>query len=382
MVNEVILHIGMHKTGSTSIQNGLKGYDDGTTFYARFPEANHSAAIRGAFSTRPEDYHQWRKLGLARPEIMHRRTKYRKQLIRDLTRPDRDRLLISGEGIGFLDEQGKQDLLDFLRQHVDTVRVVCYVRPPLEFAASYLQQQIKTGKRALPDKVKTDYRKRLAFFSEQLSPQQISVKAFGRETLHQGCVVSDFCRTVGIDGTKVPKSRVNTSLSAPALKLLHAFNRSNPCFEGDPVVHQAHHLLIHWIDEDYRSGPSVEKSRFLALADFSELPYLRDQFGLHFEPAHTQADHGAPSFDAWLKDTNDIDPTPLKQRLQALGVHSKNQSFCFLINRLYYQAVATTAVRHRQIRIQPETISWGLLCDTMKSLTVAGTRTLLRRKAP
>ena len=77
MVSEVILHIGMHKTGSTSIQTALSGYDTGRAFYARFPESNHSPAIRGTFSTRPETYHQWQKLGRESAEIQVRCKQYR-----------------------------------------------------------------------------------------------------------------------------------------------------------------------------------------------------------------------------------------------------------------------------------------------------------------
>ena len=147
MVSEVILHIGMHKTGSTSTQTALSGYDDGRAFYARFAESNHSSAIRGTFSTRPETYHQWQKLGLDSEEIQRRCKQYREQLAAELSRADRHMLIISGEGIGLLDDAGKQELLEFLRQYVSRVIVVCYVRAPLGFAASYLQQNIKVGRR-------------------------------------------------------------------------------------------------------------------------------------------------------------------------------------------------------------------------------------------
>lgn len=45
-MTEVILHIGMHKTGSSSIQETLRGYDDGTIRYG-WPgwQANHTLLV-------------------------------------------------------------------------------------------------------------------------------------------------------------------------------------------------------------------------------------------------------------------------------------------------------------------------------------------------
>ncbi|NDY96292.1 hypothetical protein [Wenzhouxiangella limi] len=379
MVDKVILHIGMHKTGSTSIQEALKDYDDGKTFYAPFQEANHSAAIRSAFSKRPEDFHSWRKLGLDRSEVLSRRNQYRSQLVSDLKRKDRDQLIISGEDIGLLEEAGKHELVELLNRHAKIIQVVCYIRAPMEFAASYLQQQIKTGRKSLPELIKTDYKKRLTFFKEHLPTDQIIVKSFNRQTLQRGCVVSDFCRTCGIDSTQVPKSRLNESLSAPALKLLYSFNRSNGCYQGDLVTHRAHHLLIQWIAHDYRTGPGIKQSRFLPMSDFSELDYLRDKFGLHFEPPNPQIHSGDQSLEAWLTDTSDIDMEPLNQRLAQIGVNSQNKSVDFLLNRLYYHALVVTALRHQQVRIQPNMISRGLLRDVIKSLFIATFNTIRRR---
>ena len=44
-MQEVILHIGVHKTGTSSIQNALHRFDDGGTFYAQLGNNNHSAVM-------------------------------------------------------------------------------------------------------------------------------------------------------------------------------------------------------------------------------------------------------------------------------------------------------------------------------------------------
>ncbi len=49
MVCRVILHLGSHKTGSTSIQSALKRFDNGKIAYANLGNANHSAPLFTAF---------------------------------------------------------------------------------------------------------------------------------------------------------------------------------------------------------------------------------------------------------------------------------------------------------------------------------------------
>ena len=49
-----IIHIGMHKTGSTSIQRSLQGYRDDRFQYARLGKtANHSLAMYSLFAADP-----------------------------------------------------------------------------------------------------------------------------------------------------------------------------------------------------------------------------------------------------------------------------------------------------------------------------------------
>lgn len=371
MVSEVILHTGMHKTGSTSIQAALADYDDGQSFYARFPEKNHSTAIRGTFSTQPERYHQWQKLGLDFAQIQFRRKQYREQLAADLGRDDRHTLIISGEGIGLLDDAGKHELLSFIRKYVSRLRVVCYIRRPVEFAASYLQQNIKVGRSTLPDSVPTEYRKRLEIFARQLPADDLVVRAYERASFPNGSVVADFCQVVGLESARVAETRVNERLSVPALKLLYAFNRSNDCYTGDPVVHQARQALARWLQGAYANGPQLESAWFYSMADFSEVEYLQDRFGLCLKDDLSLRAASRRNTDEWLVNLDDVDPEPLRERLRQIGVNSAGKRFEWMLNRLYYQHLGEVALRRRQVRIGADSISWRLLADVAGSFFVA-----------
>ena len=51
-MEKVILHIGMHKTGTTSIQSAIKNFEGNRVKVASFEETNHSIPMLTIFSKR------------------------------------------------------------------------------------------------------------------------------------------------------------------------------------------------------------------------------------------------------------------------------------------------------------------------------------------
>ncbi len=72
-MKEVILHIGLHKTGSTSIQNALKGYNKNGVKSVAFEEVNHSIPMYTIFSEKRYNYHIWQKAELTKIDIDKKR---------------------------------------------------------------------------------------------------------------------------------------------------------------------------------------------------------------------------------------------------------------------------------------------------------------------
>ena len=68
-MKEVILHIGIHKTGSTSIQKALKGYNKDGVKAIGFEEENHSIPMYTIFSESRYDYPIWRERNYCRGDI-------------------------------------------------------------------------------------------------------------------------------------------------------------------------------------------------------------------------------------------------------------------------------------------------------------------------
>lgn len=340
MVEKIVLHIGMHKTGSSSIQSALNGFDDGTTFYADLGAPNHSAAFVTCFSEKYQSYHVWRKQGLTRDQIETKKRDTEQQLRTVLSRKDRQQIIFSGEGISVLSTSEKEALISSLQREVEDLEVYCYVRDPVSFATSSLQQRIKGNLKSLPTQLGPEYRNRLDGFLQTLPISKVHAIPFDRKVLTGGDVVQDFCTRIGI-GT--PQSEVkpsNISLSAPATKLLFLFNRSNPCFFGDAVLFHSKQKLARTISKAYFDYEKLSSDFCRCLVDTSEVTFLQKNFGDTFTGwSATQDSFPRDELENWFNDPSDIDLRPLKDLLRKRGVRGNFKDPTALINRLFYDEV-------------------------------------------
>lgn len=220
-----ILHIGMHKTGSSSIQQSLKNFASKDFRYARLLKTpNHSGAIIQAFSESIRN--QWR--GSDHPiygqKDIAQRVKAR--LEKQLKRAKADTLIVSGEGIPSLTLKEIDALKQFIGKYVSQTIVVCYIRLPESYMNSAAQQRIKAGLDAFDfSAFYPSYRDRLEKFDQLFGQENVKLWTFNSKLLKNGCVVSDFCARFGIDIPSEDIVRVNESLSLNALSLLYSYHK-------------------------------------------------------------------------------------------------------------------------------------------------------------
>lgn len=222
-MKEVLLHIGMHKTGSSSIQASLKNYTDSTTSYANFLEANHSMPLTTIFHSNRYNYHVWKKKGLSKTDVDKKKKRYLEILEKDIRNPRYQRLLISGEDISLLPNDDKRRLVEFFTSRGCDVKVVCFVRSPLDFVKSSMQQRIKGGMKAMCH-IDPDYINRLQVFRDLLPQENLIVRGFAEVIREYGDVVLGFASICGLEKERIELKRVNESLSATATKLMYRLN--------------------------------------------------------------------------------------------------------------------------------------------------------------
>src|SRR5690625_4150550 len=142
---KLVLHIGMHKTGSTAIQASMSSSHEyllsNGINYLSCIRMNHSTTFVSLFGDEPHRYHVNVQNGVNTPKkAAALNKKLKKQILYKIKNNKSEVFVISGEGLSILSEAGVKRLYSFLLPYFDDIEVVCYIRRPLEFYKSMCQQ--------------------------------------------------------------------------------------------------------------------------------------------------------------------------------------------------------------------------------------------------
>lgn len=224
----LVLHIGMHKTGSSSIQHRLASVGSNTDFnyldLGRGP--NHSGAMFAAFSSTPESYHFFKRRGYSTEDVRVLGETTRDLLARQLGESGASTRIISGEDITTIDPEGLARLRDFLSPLVGSILVFAYARSPKSFMESAFQQRVKGGLGSLSfPPLYPMYRKRFEKFEQVFGKQNVQLSMFDPQQFPRGDVAADFCQRLGIGDLDGSPLNLNQSLSRRAVALLYTYRK-------------------------------------------------------------------------------------------------------------------------------------------------------------
>lgn len=140
-----IIHVGMPKTGSTSIQTALFNN------LSENPEANFSSPpltpqaqvprIFSLFCSNPEKYHG--NAGKSTNEITDLNKKTTEILVKSITDVKQNKYIISSEDIYHMDMEELKRMKSFFSPFFKRIVITGYVRPPRSFLQSAFQQLVK-----------------------------------------------------------------------------------------------------------------------------------------------------------------------------------------------------------------------------------------------
>jgi hypothetical protein len=221
----------MHKTGSTSIQHSLGGFEDSRFLYARLGDnPNHSLPMLSLFVSQPELHPLFQRKGAGAAAVSKYIEKTRTDLERAVVAANGRTLVISGEAISNFPRDALIRLRDDFQKRFEEVMFVGYVRSPAELMSSSFQEQVKVG---AVDKFDLErhypsYRLRLSKFDEVFGRERVHLWKFDIRSFPDGCAVRDFCQRLGIALPSARVVRLNDSLPRQTVTLLYTYYKLGP----------------------------------------------------------------------------------------------------------------------------------------------------------
>lgn len=236
MINEIILHVGLHKTGTSSIQHTLyknrKFLIKQGFLYPSCWGANHSIPVYSIFCDNPVKYPMNIKDGLSHDEIKEKNNMYLDEFKKEVIKSTCKKIIISGEDISMLTIDNLNKLRLFLLPITENIKVILYVRHPVNWAVSAIQQKLKGGFTYTQSfsqvsrnvgKMKDNINKFINVFSEK----QLEVYEF-EDAAKQG-LIKHFLNSIGcthID--EINTFTQNVSMSLIGADILNYINEKAP----------------------------------------------------------------------------------------------------------------------------------------------------------
>ena len=222
-----IVHIGMPKTGSSTLQEAFfSGLKDTRVSYANLPEANQSGRLYGLFVDNPIRYHYFSKKNFSLSQIEEFKEKNIKLLIDGFLKHNTSIEILSGEDLfhlGSIENVKKIKLL--LEPYFKKIIIVAYVRPVKSFMESAFQQLVKNHYLGNFN-FNMIYHKYKNFeaYDEVFGVENVKLWKFQPEIFPKGDIVLDFCKRVNIKPTCAKVKVVNESLSMEAISILFTYH--------------------------------------------------------------------------------------------------------------------------------------------------------------
>ncbi len=246
MISEIFLHVGIPKTGTTSIQRTLfskmnsEFLEDNDYLYPKHWPENHSIFILNNFSDHPEKLIENinKRYGIEEIKKINEESFYR--LEKEIKKTTCSKLIISGEGISNL----TMDNLLNLQNYFLTIcgkqvkfNIIIFVRNPISLAVSFIQQLVKvslTEQLALKGEIiqsKDRYQTKIEKFTKVFGSESVKVYSFEEAIKHKFGPVGYFLALLNVNNDAISRfhyRKSNVGFSMFAIKFLSYVNMKMP----------------------------------------------------------------------------------------------------------------------------------------------------------
>ena len=251
MAGECILHVGMPRTGASSIQESLYyGLDNPETPYFSFAETKATATINALFAADPSDDPRVRMLGWSPERFAEFQRTAEQKLWQALSvaTSTHSSLYLSAENCWMMPEAELLAVRKFINAAKLAIRVVAYLRPRHDWLESRFQDHIVRGGRSFritPQNVAVlDYAERIRVLERVFGGARVELFPYAPHLFPDGCVVRHFRKNYHLDLETEKIRRSPGSLSLPAFRLLYAYRQFIPQRRGSHAALRQNALLV------------------------------------------------------------------------------------------------------------------------------------------
>lgn len=225
---KIIVHAGMHKTGSTSLQLAFADANAPDFHYLHGDHENFSMSMFLLFEDedRLENHLYHRISQTSKSDLLARRKKLRAKIEKQIESHSKPVLLVSGEDISGFNGRVVGRLAEFLQSYSSDIQVITYVRPPCAYMESAFQERLKHQLvEADPTLLWPRYQRRLSNVVRAFGVENNTFVKFDRSDLCNGNVIDDFSRRSGLSRPNDVAREFNSSVSAEAVALTYAYRK-------------------------------------------------------------------------------------------------------------------------------------------------------------
>ncbi len=358
---KIILHVGMHKTGTTSIQRAFDGYDDGRIAYAdlkirRNRTPNHGVALETIFRDEIEKIPFHRMHGRSPRTILRFRERFAKRLDTQLAL-DRETLIFSGEAIPRLNPDELRALRDKLQSTDARVTVVAYLRDPVGFSSSMYQQSLKTGAAIDPRYIpRPGYTQKFLKFQTVFGAESLRFVKFDPFRFPEKSVVKHFAEMIGVSDVKDTET-ANTSLSADAVRCLYILAKEPDLDLSNQTNRAAFRRVANILAADM-PGTSfrLPEAAVAAAVPRADIAWINQVSGVGFEAPEGKM--SSEELDENMSSLSEAGHERLHEILRARGLAIERDAASTMLAALYQSTFSTAQWSVLRTRLKDSVATW------------------------
>jgi len=222
-----ILHIGMPKTGSSTIQDNFfhYGVKDRRANYNDLSISNNGICFFAIFRKDPSQFYFFKQQKFSKQDIEKFRKETKEKLKESFLDNKSSINILSGEDLFHAQYEEVVAMKEYLDIYFKKIMIIVYARPVQSFCNSAFQQLVKYH-----DIERYDYNmivhryKNIERYDKVYGKKNVKVLSFLPKNFLDGDILKDFCKYTGLEQQKSKIKKSNESLSKEAISILFTYN--------------------------------------------------------------------------------------------------------------------------------------------------------------